>query len=431
MPVLRFKVNAEAGMRENIRIVGASTALGGWNENAAIRLKKGRGHAGSWISDDVDFGDEGSQDIAYRVFAWSKENGIRWECENQDRVYSVRTSRSAGSGLESGVHIVALSFGKLAAETRQLVEWPLGVSGSNARLFAFRPFPTDHNDDDRDCHSLPAMVVFPGGGYGMLTFEQEGRQIAEWLCSEGVVAFVVGYSCAPVRYPMQLREGTAAVSWVRRHAHAFLVDSSRVGIMGFSAGAHLAGLVHTVAKGELEEAPNSDHACCSESQNVARLCATSGGHEPIASLAVLCYPVVTFDIEQECAHVGSRKNLLGDECFNQQLCRRLSLETRISSQLGPVFVYHTSDDTAVSVENSYLLAASLAQASVPHELHIYDYKGVKHGSGLYGPHGEKLPWAAAVLRWLDELDFRCAMPLPMGEPEKWHVDKGSQHMTAS
>merc|ERR1712098_304625 len=134
---------------------------------------------------------------------------------------------------------------------------------------------------------------------------------------EGIVAFVLKYSVAPLHFPMQWREGRQAVRWIRQHAPGLAIDSAHVGVMGFSAGAHLAGLIHTAQEGADRQGGSSEAALDLHTSGVD----VFEDSQCLPSVAVLCYPVVTLDPNNGCAHNGSRKNLLGkDAAGDERLC---------------------------------------------------------------------------------------------------------------
>ncbi|MBB6350977.1 acetyl esterase/lipase [Nonomuraea muscovyensis] len=204
----------------------------------------------------------------------------------------------------------------------------------------------------------PAILIFPGGGYGHLA-EHEGAPVARWLNSLGVAAFVVRYRVAPHRHPLPLLDAARAVRWVRHHAARHGVDPLRVGVLGFSAGGHLAGLLATGTGPMLPEGPHDE----------------IDAGDPRPGLAVLCYPVVT--LTSPAAHQGCVANLLGPGGDDPAA---LSIERRVGPATPPMFLWHTADDASVPVDNTLMLASALARHRVPVEAHVYP-SGV-HGLGL-------------------------------------------------
>ena len=226
-----------------------------------------------------------------------------------------------------------------------------------------------------------AVIVCPGGGYRNLA-DHEAGPIAEWLNSLGVSAFVLRYRRAPYRHPIPLNDAQRAVRWVRAYAGEWGIDKECVGILGFSAGGHLAASVATL--GAAGQSAASDP--------VER---ESG--RPNA--AILCYPVISF---LEFGHRGSACNLLG-ESLSADLCTALSLENRVTVQTPPIFLWHTADDAAVPVENSLLFARALSQHKVPFALHVFPHGA--HGLGLARNTTDVLAWTDLCARWLDGIGF--------------------------
>jgi len=226
-----------------------------------------------------------------------------------------------------------------------------------------------------------AFLVFPGGGY-ISHSPSEGAAYAEWLNEQGYHAFVVRYrlGSAGYRHPAMLEDAARAVRWVRAHARELGVRTDRIGLVGSSAGGHLAALllVH------------------------ASRCEPLGGDEVArqdcrVDAGVLCYPVITLG---QWGHAGSRAALLGD-APEPGMIELLSADLHVTSALPPCFLWHTVADQAVSVENSLLFATALRRAGVPFELHLYEQGG--HGLGLgtrgYGE-GPRHSWTHAFSRWI-------------------------------
>ncbi|HEY2671633.1 MAG TPA: alpha/beta hydrolase [Rugosimonospora sp.] len=246
---------------------------------------------------------------------------------------------------------------------------------------------------------VPAVLVVPGGGYSR-NAEHEGAPVARWLNSLGVSAFVLRYRVAPYRYPVPLLDGQRAIRYIRHHADRFGIDPGRVGVLGFSAGGHLAGLLATAGRGAPERAGSGsgDTASGGAPDFVDELSTSDGQpadgidrEDPRPDLAVLCYPVASLVGP---VHRSSMENLLGPEP-DGALRRRLSVEHRITPTSPPTFLWHTADDPVVDAENARLVADALARHTVPHEVHIYPH----------GPHGLGLAdGVPTVSDWTD----RCA-----------------------
>ncbi|WP_216625683.1 alpha/beta hydrolase [Paenibacillus planticolens] len=226
-----------------------------------------------------------------------------------------------------------------------------------------------------------AVIVFPGGGYAMRA-AHEGEPVAKWLNGLGISAFVLNYRVAPYEHPVPLQDAQRAIRTVRHHAAEWGIDPKRVGILGFSAGGHLAS-----SAGTLYDAGNQDAADPIERQS----------SRPDA--LILCYPVISF---YEYGHVGSKRNLLG-ETPDEELVTLLSTEKQVTDDTPPTFLWHTADDGAVPVENSLLFAGALSRHKVPYDLHIFE--SGKHGIGMAVDHGEAYLWPELCANWLKKQQF--------------------------
>lgn len=222
-----------------------------------------------------------------------------------------------------------------------------------------------------------AMVVCPGGGYGMLASDHEGVQFARLFASKGMVAAVLTYRVAPNKFPAPYADAVRAMRIVRSRAAEFGIDPSRIGLMGFSAGGHLASTVAT--QPELYKDPE-DNLAATVSARPDRV--------------VLGYPVITFG---EFTHAGSVKNLLGDNPTPEQR-KQFSGELHVGPQTPPAFIFHTADDGAVPVQNAFLFAEACVKHKVPVALHVYP-RG-KHGVGMALDNPELNGWTEVLLRWL-------------------------------
>ncbi len=225
-----------------------------------------------------------------------------------------------------------------------------------------------------------AVIVFPGGGYGTLAKDHEGDQIARWLNSLGIQAFVLEYRIAPrYRYPAPLLDAQRAIRLVRAHAADYRISAGRIGIWGFSAGGHLASTAGThFSDGD------------------------ANAEDPIERVSsrpdfmILAYPVISFITPY--AHLGSLHNLLGDNP-DPKLMASLSNETQVTARTPPTFLFHTNEDSGVPAENSVLFYLALRKAGVPAEMHIYE-RG-PHGVGLASTDAVLATWAARLKDWLE------------------------------
>lgn len=217
-----------------------------------------------------------------------------------------------------------------------------------------------------------AVLVCPGGGYGHLALGHEGADVAVWLNSIGVAAFVLKYRHRPYRHPVPLQDASRAMRWIRSRAGAHGVRPGRIGILGFSAGGHLASTVMTHwDRGSPTAALPLDRASCRP------------------DFGILVYPVIS--LQEGIGHMGSRRNLLGNTPA-PALIEELSNDIRVSSDTPPTFLVHARDDRGVKPVNSERFHAALQAAGVPSEL-VYVEKG-GHGFGLR--HG----WPVKCEAWL-------------------------------
>jgi acetyl esterase/lipase len=227
--------------------------------------------------------------------------------------------------------------------------------------------------------AVPAMVVCPGGGYQNLAANHEGRQVANFLNSLGMAAFVLRYRLGPrYHHPVQLGDAQRAIRTLRAKAGEWRLDPARIGIMGFSAGGHLAMTASTwFDAGNASAADAVDRA----------------GSRP--DFAVLGYPVISMTAAW--THPGSRRNLLGDPP-DADLAKRLSGEQAVTKETPPTFLFHTNEDAGVPAENSLHYVLALRRAGVPVEMHLFE-KG-PHGVGLANDSPSLAPWSSLLATWL-------------------------------
>lgn len=230
-----------------------------------------------------------------------------------------------------------------------------------------------------------AVIICPGGGYGCLATKHEGSQIAAWFNNMGITAFVLKYRL-PSDLIMQnksigpLQDAQEAVRLVRRRAKEWKIDPHKIGIMGFSAGGHLASTLSTHFNQKVYESSDTTSA------------------RPDFSL--LIYPVITMD--SAFTHAGSRENLLGKNP-GKDLITLYSNELQVNALTPPAFIIHSLDDNVVPVQNSIGYALAMKKFNVPCELHIYQQGG--HGYGLGRGDNTETNWPKTCKKWLKARGF--------------------------
>ena len=268
--------------------------------------------------------------------------------------------------------------------------WPAGkVPGALGTAETDVPTITAYKPDAGTANGA-AIVVCPGGGYGALA-DHEGEPVAKWLNALGVTGFVLRYRLGPrYHHPVMLGDAARALRWVRTHATDYALNPGRVGILGFSAGGHLASTAAT----------HFDDGKPGDADPIEQ-------HSSRPNVAILIYPVIT--LAPPFTHEGSRRNLLGDNP-SAELVRFLSNETQVTKETPPTFLLHTHEDTAVPAENSILFARALRKAGVPVEMHLYEHGA--HGVGLGGNDPVLSGWPALCAAWLKGRGFLAAKETP-------------------
>lgn len=225
-----------------------------------------------------------------------------------------------------------------------------------------------------------AIVICPGGGYSGLAMEKEGREVAEWCRAHGIVGVVLRYRCGGGKnqQPVPLEDAQRAIRTVRAHAKELGVDPARIGILGFSAGGHLASTATTMF-----DAGNSNAADPIERESSR------------PDFSVLVYPVIT--MVGDATHRGSRKNLLGDDA-DDALAEEWSTDRRITDETPPTFLVHASDDKGVPVKNSLLFYEGLVAKGISAEMHVYEVGG--HGFGMFREQKPADLWPNELEAWL-------------------------------
>lgn len=252
---------------------------------------------------------------------------------------------------------------------------PFAEGGSESEIPVLIPYVVDAGSP------TAAVIVCPGGGYEMLA-HHEGEPIALWLNRIGISAFVLKYRVAPYRHPAPITDAQRAIRYVRHHAGEWNIDPQRVGILGFSAGGHLASTAGThFDAGDAAATDPVDRESCRP------------------DLMILCYPVISFG---ENRHPGSMRNLIG-EAPDEELRRLMSNELQVAADTPPAFLWHTADDKPVPVENSLLFAQALSGYRVPFELHVFP--NGHHGLGLAEDDTSVGAWTGLCETWLRKRGF--------------------------
>ena len=267
-----------------------------------------------------------------------------------------------------------------------IVLWPGGAPGALGSEPVDVPTLTPYLPA-KEKMSGAAIIVCPGGGYTHLA-EHEGGPVAEWLNSLGITAFVLKYRLGPrYHHPAPMQDAARAIRIVRARAAEWGIDPQRIGILGFSAGGHVASTAGTHFDSGKSDAPDPTERVSSK-----------------PNLMILIYPVITM---REKTHAGSKLNLLGSTP-TPELIALLSNDEQVTKETPPAFLVHTMNDPAVPVENSLLFIAALRKAGVPFEFHVYE-RG-PHGFGL----GQKDPilatWPDRCADWLRLHGFVAAKP---------------------
>ncbi len=276
--------------------------------------------------------------------------------------------------------IVSAGPAALATSAEPAVEflWPGGAPGAIGSEDADKPSLTIFLPSPGRATGA-GVVVCPGGGYGFLAADHEGKQIAQWLNSIGIAAFVLKYRLGPrYRHPAPLLDVPRAIRTVRQRAKEFGVGPDAIGIWGFSAGGHLASSVSTHFDGGDSRAADPINRVSSR-----------------PDFAILAYAVISFTTQY--THQGSRDNLLGKDP-DPKLVEFLSSEKQVRSDTPPTFLFHTDEDDPVPPENSALYYLALRKAGVPAEFHVFQ-RG-PHGVGLAATDQILSVWTQALANWL-------------------------------
>lgn len=290
----------------------------------------------------------------------------------------------------TGMKTLALALALLVSAGQErapvIALWPEGVpNGKNGEEQIVKERITNVHAPTLTVYPAPgpranraAVVICPGGGYRLLAWGHEGIDVARRLNAMGVSAFILKYRLSEYGHPAPLQDVLRAIRTVRSRAAELGVAPDRIGVLGFSAGGHLAASAAT-----LFDAP--------QGRTGAALDAVSGRPD----FAAMIYPVITFKGPH--AHAGSRRSLLGEKPSEADV-DRLSLELQVTNKTPPAFLVHTSEDKGVPLENSLLFYQAIRSAGGSAELHLYE-KG-PHGFGLGQGLGPAADWPSRLETWM-------------------------------
>ena len=326
------------------------------------------------------------------------------------RLSAAGVSRTRVRGLVAIVLLVAMCRVVPAAtvEPQRVPLWPNNAPLAKGTAETDLPFLEVYPAAD-DAAGGPAFVICPGGGYGGLAADHEGAQIARWANGLGATAFVLHYRLGSkgYHYPVQLIDVQRALRHVRANAGRYKVDPQRIGIIGFSAGGHLASMAATLFDEPPEGATHDEVDAVSARPDVA----------------VLGYPVIA--MTEAHAHRGSRKNLLGPAADDDAAARRLDTDTRVTANTPPTFLFQTDEDAGVPAENVISFYLACRRHRVPAELHVFE-RG-PHGVGFALGDPVLSTWPDRLAGWLRDRGFLAvARRVPVqgkatidGKPVSW------------
>ncbi len=274
--------------------------------------------------------------------------------------------------------LACLAAAPPAAPPAELL-WPNGAPGAKGDRPADKPTLTVFLPDEQKATGA-AVVICPGGGYGGLATDHEGRQIARWFNDLGVAGIMLEYRHRGRGYghPAPLQDAQRAIRTVRARAAEWKINPQKIGIMGFSAGGHLASTAGT----------HFDQGNANADDPIERVSCRP-------DFLILCYAVIAFD--EPYTHRGSQVNLVGANA-DPELVRSLSNEKQVTPQTPPTFLFHTDEDKGVPAENSVQFYLALRRAGVPAEMHIY--RTGNHGLGLAPRTPGTCTWPDRLKDWM-------------------------------
>jgi len=266
----------------------------------------------------------------------------------------------------------------LIQDPETMLLWPAGAPGALGDEDRDKPALTIYMPPNT-AGPMTAVIIAPGGGYGRLSMNLEGRAPANYLNTLGIAAFVLRYRLGPrYHHPIELGDVQRAIRILRARASEWHLAPDRIGLMGFSAGGHLASAAST----------HFDAGKADAADPIDRMSSRP-------DFAILGYPVITF--VEAWTHQGSKTNLLGD-APDASLARSLSSETQVTAATPPAFIYQTNADTTVPAENAVAYYLALRKAGVPSELHVF--RNGPHGTGLGQQDPALAEWPRLLANWL-------------------------------
>jgi acetyl esterase/lipase len=261
--------------------------------------------------------------------------------------------------------IICFCFNTNAQNMQQLKLWSAAESNGaeEAEIFVYSPAASTD--------PTPAVLICPGGGYGGLAMDHEGHDMAKWYIAHGYLAVVLKYTMPKGNHKLPLRDAEKAISTIRENAKKWNVDPQRVGVIGSSAGGHLAASLSTLA---------------------------ADANRP--NFAILYYPVITF--EDKITHGGTRQNLLGNDINNAELLTRYTLEKQVDDKTPRTLLVLSDDDTAVLPENGIRYYKALKEKGIPASMYIFPVGG--HGWGFNDSFPYQKDVRTLIEKWLGTIN---------------------------
>jgi acetyl esterase/lipase len=295
----------------------------------------------------------------------------------------VLTASAAGYSSQAPQTSQAPPAPPILQDPQTMLLWPDGAPGALGQDDSDKPSITVYMPSNTT-GPMTAVIVAPGGSYARLSMNNEGRAPANYLNALGIAAFVLRYRLGPkYHHPIELGDAQRAIRTVRARAAEWHIAADRIGIMGFSAGGHLASSASTHFDAGKPDAADPIDRVSSR-----------------PDFAVLAYPVISF--VEPWTHQGSKTNLLGEHP-DAALARSLSSETQVTPATPPAFIYHTNADTVVPVENAVAYFLALRKAGVPAEMHVF--RNGPHGTGLGQQDLALAEWPRLLANWLRVTGF--------------------------